>query len=176
MVLCGIEIKNPVKSCFVYGFTFIFFAVVYVISSVSSSVQALGYFDVTALIQTFLIASLALYAFFSLLKISSKMITKIKAAELSETVEEEDADNEEEKEEEETPEAAFGVGSTKYVTAEFEKIRLEKAAKKAKERTGTIPAVVAEDEADEEEEEPMSTLDKIDQLIMELSDENNDGK
>lgn len=176
MVLCGIEIKNPVKSSFVYGLTFVYFAVVYVISSISSSVQELGYFDVIALVQPLLIAALALYALFSLFKLSSKMITKKKAAELSEPTEEDYNSNNKnkDKEEEETPEAAFGVGSTKYVTAEFEKIRLEKAAKKAKERTGTIPTVVAEDEDEEEEEEPMSTLDRIDQLIMELSDENSD--
>ncbi len=176
MVLCGIEIKNPVKSSFVYGLTFIYFGVVYVISSISSSIQELGYFDVTALVKTLLVVSLTLFALFSLMKLSSKMITKKKAEELSEAVEEEFDSEEEDVEDDQTPEAAFGVGSTKYVTAEFEKIRLEKAAKKAKERTGTIPSVIIDEEADEEDEEPMSTLDKIDALIMELSDENNDGK
>ena len=80
------------------------------------------------------------------------------------------SDDEEESNE---PEAAFGVGSTKYVTAEFEKIRLEKATKKAQERTGKIPGTTSTDDDDEDDEEPMSTLDKIDQLIMELSDDAN---
>ncbi len=175
MVLCGVEIKNPVKSSFVYGLLFTYFSVMYCISQIHSSVSELGMFDVTALVTQLLIGSLGLYALFSLFSLSSKMITKEKAAELGVAEDSSDTEPEEEKKnEDETPEAAFGVGSTKYVTAEFEKIRLEKAAKKAKERTGNIPSVIIDEEADEEDEEPMSTLDKIDQLIMELSDENDD--
>lgn len=174
MVLCGIEIKNPVKSSFVYGLMYVFFAVVYAISGVRASIDELGYFDFTQVISELLIAVLALYTICSLFNLSSKMMTKKKAAALKgEEINEDFEDDDEE--EEEVPEAAFGVGSTKFVTAEFEKIRLEKAAQKAKERTGSIPTVTTEEE-EEEDEPPMSTLDKIDQLIMELSDDSGDDK
>ena len=158
MVLCGIEIKNPVKSSFVYGLPFILFSSVYFISEVE------------------LFAALGLYTTFSLFRLSSKMITKAKAQELYGSVPEEDVKKSKDKEEvktEDEPESAFGVGSTKYVTAEFEKIRLEKAAKKAMERTGKVPAVSVDGDEDEPDEEPLSTLDKIDKLIMELSDDAN---
>lgn len=181
MVLCGIEIKNPVKSSFVYGLTYFLFAVVYIITSIQESVNEIGYFDFTQLIPQFVLTALALYALFHLIFLSSKMITKDKAEELSGEIskkeekkkvkEEKKKAKEKEEEEEDVPEAAFGVGSTKYVTAEFEKIRLEKAAQKAKERTGSIPIVKAESEVEDEQEETMSTLDKIDQLIMELSED-----
>ena len=173
MVLCGVEIKNPVKSSFVYGLPFVLFASVYVISETNTSISELGYFDFTALVPDMLVAVLGLYALFSLFKLSSCMITKKKAAELTEDVVPDEYDEENE-EEDETPEAAFGVGSTKFVTAEFDKIRLEKAAKKAKERTGNLPNLDGElddDFENDEEDEPMSTLDKIDQLIMELSED-----
>lgn len=170
MVLCGIEIKNPVKSSFVYGMTFILFAFVYVISAINTSMTQLGYFDFTGLVPVLLVGTLGLYALCSLFKLSSCMMTKKKAAELIGSDEEEEFDEEEAEEDDETPEAAFGVGSTKFVTAEFDKIRLEKAAKKAKERTGNIPNI-DDDFENDEEDEPMSTLDKIDQLIMELSED-----
>ncbi len=174
MVLCGIEIKNPVKYSFVYGLTYIFFAAIYVISSVKETIDEFGYFDFTQLITQLVLAALALYALCYLIRLSAKMITKKKAAEQrGDTLKTSDT-TADEAEEDDVPEAAFGVGSTKYVTAEFEKIRLEKAAQKAKERTGSIPIVKSEDEAESEEEaeeEPMSTLDKIDQLIMELSED-----
>jgi len=170
MVLCGIEIKNPVKSSFVYGMTFVLFAFVYVTSEINSSISELGYFDIMSLVPALLVGALGLYALFSLFKLSSCMMTKKKAAELMPDTAAEDTDDKSEDEEEDTPEAAFGVGSTKYVTAEFDKIRLEKAAKKAKERTGNLPNI-DEDFENDEEDEPMSTLDKIDQLIMELSED-----
>ena len=179
MVLCGIEIKNPVKASFTYGFMFVLFAAVYTISEIKSSVDELGYLEVTSLVPQFLIASLGIYAFVSLMGLSSKMITKQKADELYGSLSDEQKGEKSEKktskadddeEESDEPEAAFGVGSTKYVTAEFEKIRLEKATKKAQERTGKIPGAVGVDD-DDEDGEPMSTLDKIDQLIMELSDD-----
>lgn len=170
MVLCGVEIKNPVKSSFVYGMTFVLFAFVYVISAINASLLELGYFDFTGLVPVLLMGTLGLYALCSLFKLSSSMITKKKAAELADDGSLEESDEEKEDEEEETPEAAFGVGSTKFVTAEFDKIRLEKAAKKAKERTGNLPNL-DDDFENDEEDEPMSTLDKIDQLIMELSED-----
>ncbi len=183
MVLCGIEIKNPVKSSFTYGFMFILFAIVYTISEIKGSMDELGYFEVTALVPQFLIAALGLYAFVSLANLSSKMITKQKADELYGSLSEEQKGEKSEKksskknddfdEDTDEPEAAFGVGSTKYVTAEFEKIRLEKATKKAQERTGKLPGMLNSDDDDDEDEEPLSTLDKIDQLIMELSDDAN---
>lgn len=167
MVLCGIDIKNPVKSSFVYGLPFILFAVVYVMTSIHNCLNELGYFDFTQLTSQLVLASLAVYAIFSLTDLSGKMKKKKKKVK-------EDVDTETDNgfDEEDIPESAFGVGSTKYVTAEFEKIRLEKAAQKAKERTGSIPIVKAEDEQ-EEDNEPISTLDKIDQLIMELSEDDN---
>ncbi len=178
MVLSGVEIKNPVKSSFVYGMTFVLFSFVYVFSSVNATYRELGRFDVGQVVPKLLIGMLGLYALFSLFKLSSCMITKAKAAEIYyDDDSEEDYDEDEEKEgTEDKPEAAFGVGSTKYVTAEFEKIRMEKAAQKVKERTtGNLPNIVAEHESEDFEEDesdtPMSTLDKIDQLIMELSDD-----
>lgn len=171
MVLCGIEIKNPVKSSFVYGLMYVYFAIAYVISGIRSSIDELGYFDFTQVVSEFIIAALALYALFSLFGLSSKMITKKKAAAIKST-EADAVSADDDEEDEDVPEAAFGVGSTKYVTAEFEKIRLEKAAQKAKERTGSIP-IVTDDDDEEDDEPPMSTLDKIDQLIMELSDDPN---
>ncbi len=180
MVLCGIEIKNPVKSSFTYGLMFVLFSGIYTISEIKGSPDELGYFEITRLIPTLLIASLGLYALFSLVNLSSKMITKKKADELYGSLSEEQKPEkkpskkqDDEDEENDEPEAAFGVGSTKYVTAEFEKIRLEKATKKAQERTGKIPSAANSDDDDDEDEEPMSTLDKIDQLIMELSDDAN---
>ena len=176
MVLCGIEIKNPVKSSFVYGLPFILFSSVYFISEVENSIYTLGYFEFTQLVPQFLFAALGLYTTFSLFRLSSKMITKAKAQELYGSVPEEDVKKSKDKEEvktEDEPESAFGVGSTKYVTAEFEKIRLEKAAKKAMERTGKVPAVSVDGDEDEPDEEPLSTLDKMDKLIMELSDDAN---
>ncbi len=176
MVLCGIEIKNPVKSSFVYGLPFILFSSVYVISEVEKSIYTLGYFEFTQLVPQFLIATLGLYTTFSLFRLSSKMMTKTRAQELygnaaAGNEKTKKAEKEEKKEDE--PESAFGVGSTKYVTAEFEKIRLEKAAKKAMERTGKVPNISADGDEDEPDEEPLSTLDKIDKLIMELSDDAN---
>ncbi len=180
MVLCGIEIKNPVKSSFTYGLMFVFFSGIYTISEIKGSFDELGYLEITRLIPQLLIASLGLYALFSLVSLSSKMITKKKADELYGSLSEEQKSvkksskkNDDDEEESNEPEAAFGVGSTKYVTAEFEKIRLEKATKKAQERTGKIPGTTSTDDDDEDDEEPMSTLDKIDQLIMELSDDAN---
>lgn len=180
MVLCGIEIKNPVKSSFVYGLPFVFFSSIYVISEIKTSVDELGYFEFTVLIPQLLVSALALYTLFSLFTLSSNMITKKKADELYGSMSEEQKETkktskkqEDEEEESDEPEAAFGVGSTKYVTAEFEKIRLEKAAKKAQERTGKVPVINSSDEDELEDEEPMSTLDKIDQLIMALSDDAN---
>lgn len=178
MVLSSIEIKNPVKSSFKYGFLFILFACVYCISDISKSVNELGGFNATLYFGYFVVAFLAAYALFFNMKLSSCMITKKKAAELRDEPEE-DEEEEEEKTEDDAPEAAFGVGSTKYVTAEFDKIRLEKAAKKAKERTGNIPNIdnaFSEDFENDEEDEPMSTLDKIDQLIMELSEDGSSSK
>ena len=58
----------------------------------------------------------------------------------------------------------------KRIRKQNDKIRLEKAAKKAKERTGNLPNL-DDDFENDEEDEPMSTLDKIDQLIMELSED-----
>ncbi len=171
MVLCGVEIKNPVKSSFVWGLPFILYAAVYVISEVNTSVRELGSFEFTQLVPQLMIASLGLYALFSLFKLSSSMITKEQEQELEEATadaSEKRKKKKDEDEEEDEPEAAFGVGSTKYVTAEFEKIRMEKAAKKAQERTGMLPA---EGDDDDEEGESLSTLDKIDQLIQELSDD-----
>ena len=180
MVLCGIEIKNPVKASFTYGLMFILFASVYTISEIKSSVDELGYFEITSLIPQLLIASLGLYALFFLGGLSSKMITKQKADELYGSLSDEQKNGsksskkDDDDESGNEPEAAFGVGSTKYVTAEFEKIRLEKATKKAQERTGKIPGTAnASDDDEDEDEEPMSTLDKIDKLIMELSDDAN---
>ena len=107
------------------------------------------------------------------------MITKQKADELYGSLSDEQKGEKSEKktskadddeEESDEHEAALGVGSTKQVTEEFEQIRLEKATKKAQERTGKIPGAVGVDD-DDEDGEPMSTLDKIDQLIMELSDD-----
>ncbi len=171
MVLCGIEIKNPVKSSFVYGMMFVFFSFIYAISAINTSISELGYFDFKSLIPPILVSLLGVYALFSLFKLSSSMMTKKTAAELLADDTDEEFDEEEpEEEEDETPEAAFGVGSTKFVTAEFDKIRLEKAAKKAKERTGNLPNI-DDDFENDEEDEPMSTLDKIDQLIMELSED-----
>lgn len=168
MVLSGIEIKNPVKSSFLFGLTSVVFSFVYVISSIHESINEVGYFDFTTVIPQLTMGALALYTLFFLMKLSSSMVTKKKAAQLNgeEVALDDDSDDEED-----VPEAAFGVGSTKYVTAEFEKIRLEKAAQKAKERTGSIPNVKSDDDEEEEREEPVSTLDKIDQLIMELSEE-----
>ena len=82
MVLCGIEIKNPVKSSFVYGLPFILFSSVYVISEVEKSIYTLGYFEFTQLVPQFLIATLGLYTTFSLFRLSSKMMTKTRAQEL----------------------------------------------------------------------------------------------
>ncbi len=175
MVLCGVEIKNPIKSSFVHGLPFVLFSAVYSISAINASMKELGTFDFTGLVPVLTVSALGLYALFSLFKLSSCMITKKQAEELF--GDGSDESEEEKKEDDSVPEAAFGVGSTKFVTAEFDKIRLEKAAKKAKERTGNIPAVesaVDDDFENDEEDEPMSTLDKIDQLIMELS-ENNSG-
>jgi len=172
MVLCGVQIKNPVKGSFVYGLTFVLFAAVYSISAVNESLNASGSFDFIGLVPVMTVSVLGLYALFTLFKLSSCMMTKAQAEEI---LGDSSSDSEDEKTEEESvPEAAFGVGSTKFVTAEFDKIRLEKAAKKAKERTGNIPAVeksLDDDFENDEEDEPMSTLDKIDQLIMELSED-----
>lgn len=168
MVLSGIGIKNPVKSSFVYGLPLVLFTCVYVMTSISSCLNELGYFDFTQLTSQLVLAALALYAFFTLTDLSGKMKKKNKKA--TESLKSDIDDSLEE--EEDVPEAAYGVGSTKYVTAEFEKIRLEKAAQKAKERTGSIPVVKADAE-EQEEEEPLSTLDKIDQLIMELAEDDN---
>ena len=171
MVLCGVEIKNPVKSSFVWGLLLVLYSVIYVISEVNASMRELGTFEPTQLISQFMIAALALYALFFLFKLSRVMITK----EEEEALEDVNADkpakkkkkkNDDDFDEDDEPEAAYGVGSTKYVTAEFEKIRIEKAAKKAQERTGVIPS-----DDDDEEGESLSTLDKIDQLIQELSDD-----
>ncbi|MBQ3968926.1 MAG: hypothetical protein II685_00400 [Clostridia bacterium] len=179
MVLSGIDIKNPVKSSFVYGMPCVLFSIVYVISEIRASMIENGGFQVTSLLNVLYVGTLGVYAFFILTKISSEMLTKEEAAELLEDYDS-DSEDYDEDDEEAAPEAAFGVGSTKFVTAEFEKIRLEKAAKKAKERTGTLPDLTADnndsidDFEDDEEDEPMSTLDKIDQLIMELSDDSDD--
>lgn len=178
MVLCGIEIKNPVKSSFVYGLMFVFFAAIYSISAIVESMNESGTFPFTELVPVLTVSALGIYALFSLFKLSSCMMTKKKAAELLDDNSAEEIDEEKEEEEDSAPEAAFGVGSTKFVTAEFDKIRLEKAAKKAKERTGNIPNLdnaLDDDFENDEEDEPMSTLDKIDQLIMELSEDNNAG-
>ncbi len=172
MVLCGVEIKNPVKSSFVWGLTFVLYATIYVISEINDSIAALGSFDFTQLIEQFMIAAFALYTLFMLFKLSSRMITKEQESEMEEADSDVPSKRKAKKDEDEDdePEAAFGVGSTKYVTAEFEKIRMEKAAKKAQERTGVITQDSASDE-DDEEDESLSTLDKIDQLIQELSDD-----
>lgn len=167
MVLCGIEIKNPVKSSFVFGLPAILFTCAYVITSIKESMDAVGYFDFTQLTTQFVFAALALYALFTLTCLSGKMKKKAVSVKNSD---EDFFDDEDDEDEDVVPEAAYGVGSTKYVTAEFEKIRLEKAAQKAKERTGSIPVIKNEEEP---EEEPVSTLDKIDQLIMELSENDN---
>lgn len=167
MVLCGIDLKNPVKSSFVFGLPAILFTVAYIISSVHEVMNETGYFDFTQLISQFSLGTLALYALFSLIQLSSVMETKKKTSAKS------SSKNTHEITEENIPEAAFGVGSTKYVTAEFEKLRLEKAVQKAKERTGSIPIAGSDDSRSDGTEEPVSTLDKIDQLIMELSEDDN---
>lgn len=171
MVLCGVEIQNPVKSSFVWGLPFVLYAAIYVITEVNASVRELGTFDFTKLVQPMMVAALGLYALFSLFRLSACMITKEQEQALEDASAGKGASKKKKKKkaeeaEEDEPEAAYGVGSTKYVTAEFEKIRIEKAAKKAMERTGAIP----QDE-DDEEGESLSTLDKIDQLIQELSDD-----
>ena len=175
MVLCGVEIKNPVKSSYVWGLMFVFYGVIYVISEVNSSMHALGAFDFTQLVPQFTTAALALYALTMLLGMPSAMMTKEQEEALEEASENSTPKKKKKKDEEEDsdePEAAFGVGSTKYVTAEFEKIRIEKAAKKAQERTGKIPqAAEKTGEGEDEEGESLSTLDKIDQLIQELSED-----
>ena len=173
MVLCGVEIKNPVKSSFVWGLPFILYAAIYVITEVNASMLELGSFEPTRLVPQMMVAALALYALFTLFKLSACMITKEQEQELEEAAEGDSTKKKkkkkkakDEEDDEDEPEAAYGVGSTKYVTAEFEKIRIEKAAKKAMERTGAIPQ-----DDDDEEGESLSTLDKIDQLIQELSDD-----
>lgn len=173
MVLCGIEVKNPVKSSFLYGTVYILFAIAYLLQSIGDTINEFGYFEFTNVMSPLVLASLAVFAFFYLTRLSKIMITKKKAAELNgeEVFPDEDEIQDDETDEDDYfPEAAFGVGSTKYVTAEFEKIRLEKAAQKAKERTGSIPIVGAEESVPTEEDQAVSTLDKIDQLILELSE------
>ena len=174
MVLCGVEIKNPVKSSFVWGLPFVLYSTVYFISEVVTEIVSTGEFNFMDYIPQLMIASLGCCVLFSLIKLSVSMITKEQESELENPVEKpakakkkkkKDDDDEDDNE----PEAAYGVGSTKYVTAEFEKIRIEKAAKKAQERTGAIPQAASAE--DDEEGESLSTLDKIDQLIQELSDE-----
>ena len=167
MVLCGVEIKNPVKASFVWGLLFVLYATVYVVSEVNASMHELGAFDFTQLVPQIMIGTMGLYALFFLFKLSSSMITKAQEEELEQP--ESKKAKKKKDEEDDEPEAAYGVGSTKYVTAEFEKIRIEKAAKKAQERTGAIPQ--AADAEEDEEGESLSTLDKIDQLIQELSEE-----
>ncbi len=174
MVLCGVEIKNPVKSSFVWGLPFVLYAAVYVISEVNSSIAEVGAFDFKQLVPQLMIGALGVYALFMLFRLSSSMITKEQESELEEAAGEKPSKKKKKKKDEDDelddePEAAYGVGSTKYVTAEFEKIRMEKAAKKAQERTGALPQAQSDD--DDEEGESLSTLDKIDQLIQELSDE-----
>ncbi len=180
MVLCGIGIKNPVKSSFLYGLPFVIFAMAYSLTSVKEVLDEMGYFDFTQLIMQMGMVAFALYTLFFLSKLSNEMKVKVKK---KRTDDDDDDDDEGEwhvVEEDNTPEAAFGVGSTKYVTAEFEKIRLEKAAQKAKERTGSLPNITGESKAAEEQPETdnsmLSTLDKIDQLIMELSDDDSDAQ
>ena len=175
MVLCGVELKNPVKSCFVWGLVFVLYAAVYVISEINSSIQILGIFDFTQLVPQFMIAALGLYALFFLFKLSSAMITKEQEEELEEADDKPAKTKKKNKKDDivdDEPEAAFGVGSTKYVTAEFEKIRMEKAAKKAQAQTGEVYS----SDIDDDDEESVSTLDKIDQLIQELSEEGNQPK
>ncbi len=177
MVLCGIEIKNPVKSSFVWGFELFFYSSIYVISSINDSVKELGAFSFTHLVPQFMLGAFGLYALFFLMSMSSCMITKEQESKL-----ETDGDSEKSKKKgknkkdddddfSDEPQAAYGVGSTKYVTAEFEKIRMEKAAKKAKENT-----ITSEFSADDDEDDSISTLDKIDQLIQELSEDTSSKK
>lgn len=171
MVLCGVEIKNPVKSSYVWGLPFVLYSAVYVISELNDSMIENGSIKPLELVPQFMIAALGLYALFSLFKLSRAMITKeqeeaLEAADDKPKKKKKAADDDDDDE----PEAAYGVGSNKYVTAEFEKIRMEKAAKKAQERTGALPQTPSSDDEDEEGES-LSTLDKIDQLIQELSDE-----
>lgn len=174
MVLCGIEIKNPVKSSFLFGFPAILFITAYSVTSIKQSMDELGSFELTAVIPQLALAALGLFALSYLGGLSGSM--KRKTADGTDFEDEVEGEWRvvDEDEEEDVPEAAFGVGSTKYVTAEFEKIRLEKAAQKAKERTGSLPTVTDGSTAEGEpahEEKPLSTLDKIDQLIMELSED-----
>lgn len=179
MVLCGINIKNPVKSSFLYGFMTVLFGTVYTLTGVHQSMADVGHFDFMLLIPQLTVAALSLFTLCFMFSLSGKMTTKSKAFADADIDEDDDDNWKMVEEEEDVPEAAFGVGSTKYVTEEFEKIRLEKAAQKAKERTGSIPIVSAEtarDEHEEEAEEPLSTLDRIDQLIMELSEDDHGKK
>ncbi|MBQ1546698.1 MAG: hypothetical protein IIZ59_04120 [Clostridia bacterium] len=162
MVLCGVEIKNPVKSSFMWGTELVLYSAIYAMSEINDSINALGSFDVISLVPQLMICAFALYALFFLFKLSSSMITK----EQEEELEDEEDTGVKKTDEADEPEAAFGVGSTKYVTAEFEKIRMEKAAKKARENV----------EEDDDDEDDISTLDKIDQLIQELSDEGQTNK
>lgn len=164
MVLCGVEIKNPVKSSFMWGTVLVLYSSIYVMSEINDSIIALGTFDVISLVPQLMICAFALYALFFLFKLSSSMITKEQEDELEDPEEETKGKKSEEIDE---PEAAYGVGSTKYVTAEFEKIRMEKAAKKARENA---------EEDDGDDDDDISTLDKIDQLIQELSDEGQPNK
>ncbi len=171
MVLCGIGIKNPVKSSFLFGLPFVIFAMAYSLTSLKEVLDETGYFDFTQLITQMGMVAFAIYALFFLSKLSKVMKIKVKK---SDSDDDDDDGEWHVVEDDNTPEAAFGVGSTKYVTAEFEKIRLEKAAQKAKERTGSMPNITGENRVAEESEEdtaPLSTLDKIDQLIMELADD-----
>ncbi|MBQ1389609.1 MAG: hypothetical protein IIY78_08275 [Clostridia bacterium] len=177
MVLCGVEIKNPIKSSFIWGLLLVYYDMIYVISEIDASMKEFGSFQFLDLLPQLMVGSFGLYALFFLMKLSKSMITKEQekalesSEEKSETKSGKHVKNDDKSDDE--PEAAFGVGSTKYVTAEFEKIRIEKAAKKAKERTDSLPVIPSTDDFDNDdnEEEELSTLDKIDQLIQELSEE-----
>ena len=173
MVLCGVEIKNPVKSTFLWGMLLILYDAIYVITEVDASMREYGSFRFMQLLPQMMIAFFGLYALFFLFRLSSSMITKeqesmLEADEPAAKPGKRAKKDSDKSDDEDEPEAAYGVGSTKYVTAEFEKIRIEKAAKKAKERTDALPQNLPTEESEEEE---LSTLDKIDQLIQELSEE-----
>ncbi len=176
MVLCGVEIKNPVKSSFVWGMLLLFYDIIYVISETDASMREFGSFRFMELLPQMMIAAFGLYALFFLFKLSSCMITKEQEKALESSGDSAPARTDKRKKtdtagEDDEPESAYGVGSTKYVTAEFEKIRIEKAAKKAKERTGALPQTAPSEASDDSDEDELSTLDKIDQLIQELSEE-----
>lgn len=176
MVLCGVEISNPVKSSFIWGLPLVLYSAIYAITDINSMVAESGSLDPLQLIPQFFAASLGLYALFMLFKLSRSMITKeqeeaLEVADITKPAKKKKKADDYDDDDDDEPEAAYGVGSTKYVTAEFEKIRMEKAAKKAKERTGALPQVQSGDDASDEEDESLSTLDKIDQLIQELADD-----